>query len=357
MGGPQSFTALVALRTKRGEFRALETVNSADQIHNVQPLLEFDPSNNFPSRQLDQVEKVIRKFHDFDRLVMVDASALTSSSSFGSATAGALGELANRLAHPADLFSQHEPINFIPVIRHNDSENRLSTLGHLSMELETGAALRVQTSSMTAQEIEKVLTRIGLPLEKIDLILDLQYVPKLTSYLADSTSIALAHFTNFGAFRSTSLLSGSVPSFLKQTDSWHQDRHEELLWQEIIQNGATHVRFGDYGVVHPLASQGFRSKHVSFKYSCAKHWLYLRERGEEPGETEEPAEDSSRARTLRLICQKLTESEDFSGPDFSWGDKEIAIAAKGRGNKLGSTSTPVALATSHHLAYLAARAA
>lgn len=57
-------------------------------------------------------------------------------------------------------------------------------------------------------------------------------------------------------------------------------------------------------------------------------------------------------------CRRhLIESDNFAGPNFSWGDREIHEAATGRSRGFGDSSKPVALATSHHLAYLAGRSA
>jgi hypothetical protein len=151
-----------------------------------------------------------------------------------------------------------------------------------------------------------------------------------------------------------SVLSGSIPSALKQTATWQQPRFEELPWESVVQGGARYLRFGDYGVVHPLAARGFRSKHVNVKYTCPEHWLYLRE---PMAEQDEADEENTRAHTFRAVCQHLVDYEGFSGSAFSWGDHEIATAAHGRGHGLGSTSKPVAFATSHHLAYLATRTA
>jgi hypothetical protein len=148
------------------------------------------------------------------------------------------------------------------------------------------------------------------------------------------------------------LLTGSIPKTLGQTSTWEQARAEEMLWERLVGAGAGNLRFGDYGAVHPIPGPGFGSKHVALKYTCSHHWLYSRERM--PDET---GDESARGRALRVVCRHVIESEGYAGPDFSWGDREIHQAAMGAGRGLGDTSKPVAFATSHHLAYLATRAA
>ncbi|AIJ23861.1 hypothetical protein AMETH_3769 [Amycolatopsis methanolica 239] len=91
---------------------------------------------------------------------------------------------------------------------------------------------------------------------------------------------------------------------------------------------------------------------MAVKYSCPAGWVYSRDR---LTEDEHSGADSSPAHTLRRTCRRLVTSQHFAGPRFSWGDREVAAAADGRGNGLGRRSKPVTIATSHHLAYLAAR--
>jgi hypothetical protein len=351
MVAPGDFGTLVALRAKQGEFMALDALDSAKQVRHLQPLLELDASGKSPADQLDGIEAIVRKLHGFGRHVMLDASEVAHPTAFGGGTAGALGELADRLSHPIDLFGEQDPISFIPVVRSDAGDDRLSLVGHLCDELEVGGALRVRTQAQAS--VERIFERLRVDPAELDLIVDLQYVDKVTSQLTENVSTTLSVFAQFGPFRSTSLLSGSIPPVLSQTAAWQQPRLEELLWESAVQDGAGYVRLADYGVVHPVAGNGFRSKHVSMKYTCPDHWLYLRER---MSESEESQEESARAHTFRLVCRNLVDSESFSGPDFSWGDQEMATAAQGRGHSLGSTSKPVAFATSHHLACLASRA-
>ncbi|MEV5540079.1 hypothetical protein AB0L13_24805 [Saccharopolyspora shandongensis] len=102
---------------------------------------------------------------------------------------------------------------------------------------------------------------------------------------------------------------------------------------------------------------GYADKHVNLKYACPEQWLYSRERVQDSKGETSPCAEPLRARTFRTVCRNLVESDSFFRANFSWGDRQILDAATGRGRALGSTSRPVALATSHHLAYLAARTA
>lgn len=144
---------------------------------------------------------------------------------------------------------------------------------------------------------------------------------------------------------------------MAQTATWQEPRLEESLWQSVRRAEAPRLRFGDYGVVHPIPAKGYPGRHITVKYTCPSSWLYLRERWERNGEGSSGEGERSRARTLRVVCRNLIESGSYAGPAYSWGDQQIEAAATGRGTSLGDTSKPVAFGTSHHLAYLNGMAA
>lgn len=346
---PACFTALVALRAKQGELDALDQVTDREQLRHVQPLINLDGRPSSPATQLRRIETIARAHHRLDRHIMVDATDVYPTTGFG--WAGPLGELVDRLSGPGDLFDFDSPVPFIPVVRDNAPDDLTVYLGRLCDEIGIGAALRIHAAQADRSKIARVLDQLQVDVWLLDVIVDLQYIDRLPREAVERVFAVLDILSDFGPVRSISLLSGSVPSALGRRALWHKPRYEELVWHEIIDSGAKHVRFGDYGVVHPFAGSGYRSKHVSIKYSYASGWIYGRERITE--DERAFTQESSRGYTLRLVCQQLVEDENFAGPDFSWGDHQFAEAARGGGSGLGSTSKPIAFATSHHLAYLA----
>ncbi|ONI74158.1 hypothetical protein BWI15_12400 [Kribbella sp. ALI-6-A] len=355
MNRASAFRSLVALRAKGGEFAALDVVPDGFP---VQPLLclDYDP-NVSTTNLLDRVTDVTRRLAAMDRLVMLDATGLSAAPQLVGGAAGILGDLADRLSFPPDLFES--PATFIPVVRLDATDDQLARIGRLADEMGTGYAVRLRPADLGTEPLSGLLRRLPgfldrLPgdLDVVDLILDLVYLPAVDQRLVETTATILDAVRRWGSFRSTTLLSGSVPKTLNQTDLWEQPRYEELLWRAVVDAGMDDVLLGDYGVTHPVfESGGWPSKHISVKYTCADHWLYLRER------IREPDEENSRTRTVRLVSRHLVASGSFAGPDYSWGDRQFAEAANGAGSALGATTKPVAFATSHHLAYHATRAA
>lgn len=346
------FSALVALRAKEGEFTALREWDRAEQLQLVQPLLVLDPDSS-PPKQFDKVEEVARNLHRHGRHLMIDASEVAHLPDFGGGPVGALGELADRLDGPADLFDDY-PVPFEPVIRSDASIEDFSAYRNLCEELGLGGGLRIRSVEALGERLDALLEQLRLDSADLDLILDLQYLPEITPRITDRAANALRTIAEAGPFRSMTLLSGSVPRLLERTSTWEQPRVEELLWRLLGEEISVGLRLGDYGVVHPKPGRGFWSKHVNLKYSCSGSWLYSRERMRE--RAEEIEVESARASTLRAICRDLVDSDYFSGSEFSWGDEEISTALHDRAPKWGRASRPVALGTSHHLAYLATRA-
>ncbi|MEU6129558.1 hypothetical protein ABZ805_10335 [Saccharopolyspora sp. NPDC047091] len=347
------FGALVVLRAKQGEFAALHAVDGRADVERLQPLLEFIPNGTAPAGQLDEVEAVARRLHGLGRAIMVDAAEVAGASGFGPGPAGALGELADRLAHPVGLFDEQVPVPFVPVVRDAATDAELAGLGRLCHELGAGGALRIRTAA--AERVGLLLDRLRVEPGELDLIVDLGYLPELPARVVERAAAAVDVAAGCGPFRSVSVLSGSIPRSLDRTSLWAQPRVEERLWRALAEDGRSGLRFGDYGVAHPVIGDSWGGKHVALRYSCPDHWLYSRERQPVPDGAAEA--EGGRARTVRSVCRNLVESDEYAGPDFSWGDRNILDAAEGRGSGLGATSKPPAFATSHHLAYLADRAA
>jgi hypothetical protein len=350
MGASSGFTALVALRPKRGECQAVRNA-PPDLWQRVQPLIDFAEGSS-AATQLDHVEEIARRLAPSGRHLMVDAADVRTPSDFG--PSGPLGALVDRLTGPGDLFNETGQVPVIPVVRDDAPDDVAASLARLADETGIGMALRIRSAGEDRGAVARLIEVMAADSGELDVIIDQRYVARVRPELIELVSRLLDTVDAVGPVRSVAVLSGSVPKTLSGTTLWEQPRHEELLWREISALRGHDVRIGDYGVVHPVPGDGYRSKHVSIKYSCPAGWLFCRER---IAETASPGdEESDRARTFRLASRRLVEDEHFAGPPFSWGDDQLALAANRRGCVcLGDTSKPVAVATSHHLAYLAAR--
>lgn len=341
MGKTGDFRTLVALRSKQGELDALK--NMSHDL-GVQPLLVMEvDEDKSPHGMLARVEGAVRRLHALGRTVMTDVNTIHSNSE----RFEWLEQLADRLHAPEGELPL-DPVPFIPVVRPGDEQN-LDRLRTFAEEFGCGCALRIDPASSAAR-VSRLVESLNVA--DIDLIVDLGYIPARSERLTDMTLSALDAIVSQGTFRSTTLLGGSIPKSLTETAVWEQPRHEEEIWRAAAAAGFDSLRFGDYGVVHPIAERGIRrSKHVSLKYSCADHWLYVREPIRIVNKEHFVAE------AIGAASQSLVESGSFAGPSFSWGDRGFARVAAGDRSGYGSKTKVVALSTSHHLSYLSGLAA
>jgi hypothetical protein len=335
MAAPGDVHALVAVRAKDGETTALTAVTGTEQLGGVQVLIEHDPRAS-AGRQHTNLVALTRHLGALGRPPMIDVADVVISGEVDGGPPRVLGDLVDEL-------TDELPPAFVPVVRGDASDAYAMFAGQLCGELGAGAALRVRPWPADKTDLQRILDRLRLAPSEVDLVVDWRYLDRVDTHVTDSVLEVLERTASVAAFRSTTLLSGSVPLAMQKTAGWHEPRLEESLWQTVRDTGLSQVRFGDYGVAHPITAKGYRSHHVTVKYTCASRWLYLRERmaGEQP-----------RARTLRALCNSLVADDSFAGPDFSWGDSEIQAITNGGGANLGNASTPIAIATSHHLAYL-----
>lgn len=344
-----SFTALLTMPAKQGEFTALKAVNGCHQLDRIQPLFVIDPEGK--RNQRFELVGVLRHLHALGRTAMLDASDVVGRPESGGGPIAVLNELADRLSPSADLLGEDQ-VPFIPVLRGDAPITELRSVVSLARQLQSGGALRLQTRRVSRHRVEALLGRLELGVDQLDVLLDLGYVPEVTERLVEDALGSLTAIAECGKFRSLSLLSGSVPKTLRYTSTWQEPRAEEELWERVRDASAGEVRFGDYGVVHPVIGRGFGSRHVMLKYAGRRQWTYARERVPDEGSVDEAETEGRRARTMRDVCRGIVHSDDYAGVDYSWGDLHIKEAADGGGEKLGDSSRPIAYATSHHLAYL-----
>jgi hypothetical protein len=351
MAFSSGYTALIALRPKKGEYEAVQN-GTPELWRRIQPLIDLDDRIS-AATQLTRVDEIARRLAPFGRHLMVDVGDIRTPSNFG--PAGPLGAIVDRLANPVDLLDDNYPVPVIPVVRDDASATVAASVARLSDETGIGVALRIRAVATVPAAVAHLIEVMLIDTRDLDVIIDQRYIDQLRPGLTDRVLGVLDSVSAIGPVRSVAVLSGSVPKALDRTSLWEQPRYEELLWREISVQSGHQIRMGDYGIIHPIPGEGYRSKHVSIKYSCGTGWLFSRERIADATDPNDGAENG-RAQTFRLASRSLVDHEHFAGPLFSWGDDQLTLAAHGgRSSGLGATSKPVAVATSHHLAYLAAR--
>lgn len=118
-------------------------------------------------------------------------------------------------------------------------------------------------------------------------------------------------------------------------------RSELAVWRAVDREvPGARVVFGDYGATGaaftPFDPARMRPPGAKFRYTVEEAYIVLRRRREEGLDG------------FRAIAQTVRELPEFSGRDFSWGDRYIDDCAEGRSGT-SNRSRWVAVATSHHI--------
>ena len=218
--------------------------------------------------------------------------------------------------------------------------------------LTPAAAITWGTRSLT----DKVRTEVGvLGLEgaQVDLMVDLGYLRDGADDLASAAWFVRAGADAF-AWRSIIVAGTSVPDSLADEipdDSLNGiERREARLFDAIQPMVARPLRFGDYGVQHPVppAPNAVPKMRASIRYTVGDY-MFVSRGGRPIGEVDV----DERAGHYQELATRLRDHPPFAGASCCWGDETIEAMADGRvGFK--SQQKMRAIATCHHIAMLAA---
>jgi hypothetical protein len=123
-----------------------------------------------------------------------------------------------------------------------------------------------------------------------------------------------------------------------------------MLWDTLLANRERLSRmptFADYGIGHPdPVEEAFDPRRMSIsgqlRYTADAYWLMVKGRS-----TKTAGYDQ-----MRALCQRLMERPEYSGPDFSWGDKYVRDCAAGAVGP-GNPTVWRKIGTTHHLMFVA----
>lgn len=333
---------VVIINSRRPRLQALGHASELVK-GSVQPLIEIVAQPKDESSKV-AVERVIGQIHK-NRLKGIDLALDTRPlvSRFGKAGAH---EALRLLAEELGLYS------FRPVVRLDDTLDDLNEVWNATEKLKTGLCLRVtreffpnlRDPSMLFEQLHP----IGEPTERTDLVLDCGYITSATATFDCVANSAQPLFDDIGRWQSLTIAAGSFPP----PDGFIPPLHPQVTCvprreadlRRLVAGRWEGVDYGDYGVDPPgllLDDPGWPEPNL--RYTVGPRWfLYYWPVGRDRKHT--PFFD---------LCRELVESPDWprDGADFSWGDEQIARAAR-RERTAGGASEWKAYSLSHHLAVI-----
>lgn len=314
------------LKIKRAELTAISQLDP--QIKGkILPLFEIEPVSLDPDT--DEPDKTYNELlSGFDKKLSSSCSGISFFYIDGL-------WIDERFIDAGDIYPIENAINqlraigmrVVPVSSPRRSQNYLSAIDRL---VKDEVCLRLNTIDLAnPQLISSYITRLGLPLSSIDVVIDLGDNYSEENYSSGNDFILAKGLINnlhsLHQFRNVSLAGGSFPVDLSNIaiGVFSQNRHEWILWQQLHTSGQLlrPVIYSDYGIQHPnftrLATR-FPSVTASIRYTGNNDfWVFRGKVANQYGYEQYGAH-----------CQAIVAHAEYAQPQFSVGDGEIDTYAK-----------------------------
>lgn len=193
-----------------------------------------------------------------------------------------------------------------------------------------GVAIRISINQIFTVNFATVLNffidSLGIAKDQIDLILDYGDMQEFNGQPSLETAISMIH--SIDQWRSLVFIGGSFPPDLSGSNIElgrnEIGREEWVFWSDSTLSSETPLRFptfGDYSIQSPLYQRPPPVPNVSasIRYAADRYWVVMR--GE--GHNVRNRVDGMYSAQYCANAQLLVESHEFSGPDFSAGDRYI----------------------------------
>jgi hypothetical protein len=314
------------LKTKAGERWALSHLKAATKAR-ARPLMEF---HGHKSKLLgDHAESVcegLQAAWGVDRWFYVDTIWLHGNSGSPDTI-----EAVFEATEECDLKA-------IPVVRTSYDDASLEQLQVVVTESDRGYLLRVKPNALdTPALIDNVVEAIGIPLSKVDLLLD---------YRGHAMSLAkdLSRIPHLSKWRLLVASSGAFPASLANIplQKWQSiARNDWISWQGAVERGVPRTPiYSDYTVRAPGPPSVFGAPSVNLRYALEDSWLV-----QMGGRVSDGA-----APEMHAMCVELVNHPQYCGPDSSAGDEEISRVTDEAEGPGGPTQW-VQWCVSHHIEF------
>jgi hypothetical protein len=330
-------TYMPVLKGRQGEFSAVAQLASA-AVRRVLPIFEVPPSGQGPIKDAYNFAVRVRDSLPADLSIAVDVRYLSDPTD---GPRRPLRDVADDLA----AFD----IPMLPVAHLDDHKGRMRDVAYAAEVHSGNAVLRLgdDTSDPDDIDAEERLGRLdnlaGLATEQCHLVLDVfelrseRDVSRVEPVVRKCVSWAQRY-----TWRSITVAGGAMPESISNLPTGVPTpvrRLDMSLWRRLQELG---LGYADYGIAHPrMTGQGWPPM-PSLRYTNDEVWWIYRW-----------PQDKLAAPAMFDLCKALVAADHWTakGPDFSWGDQQIAARAARNGGP-GNATNWRAWATSHHIAHV-----
>lgn len=249
-----------------------------------------------------------------------------------------------------------EPV-LIPIIAADADEQQLRAMRHFLEHKPRPVGVRARHGTLSGIEpwarIERIAAALRVAVEDLHLIFDEGYVPCVDDRRVHALSATITALTRRHEYASITVLGGSTPQSRHNYETHTRERAEVRLWKTIQSECPYVLRYGDYGIVHPVPpSTGQRCPipNPYLHYTVPGGVLTLMRKVPDRRGLALPT--GAAERFFREVADELVHRPEFAGSGFSWGDGNLYSCRTSRAIPVGNPTKWIALATSHHMAHL-----
>ena len=215
-----------------------------------------------------------------------------------------------------------------------------------------GVATRLFRRDLERQSLSKdistLLKMLKTGVEQADLLIDLELVGEDVH----SISSIIEQIPQVNDWRTLTIIGGSFPldlRHLKSNGTYELFRYGFKVWKNELRQlmQSLHGRtpsFGDYTIQHPVYREPVTLPHVSasIRYSAPESWIVFR--GEWIGK-----KNGAGSAQYPAEAQLLMERPEYSGEDFSFGDRFVAEKARSGSDHPGNAAQWLLAGINHHI--------
>lgn len=333
---------------KQGELRALRELAATDRTTTI-PLLEIvevdvdqdegDDPDAPVGPYADLVDELVRAWGN--EHCFIDLATLDDTLAAGG-------------VHGVDRFFRLAALagaRAIPVVWLGASNAFVQAVQAVIARDGRGACIRVFADDVAsptfAADMQTLVGALRAPYTTLDVLIDWEAIDDGAAAQTFLTASALIQrLPNVAAWRSVSFGAGSMPNSLAGVGvgrslihraEW--DAYKQLL---AAPPAGRLLSFADYCVAHPVYAPAPYLGAAAIRYTIDEDWLIYR------GQSLRGPRFGGFTQFFGLAAQ-LVQDQEFRGPQFSWGDAQIALKARNQGTS-GNLTTWRAIGTNHHIA-------
>ncbi|KGI81189.1 hypothetical protein IL38_13190 [Actinopolyspora erythraea] len=253
---------LLAVKSKWGELDAVFHTGTASPA----PIIMVELLDRVPASYQGVTKKLVRVGAELvgsGRCLWVDATWLSESGALAAVPQGPFEYLDAKIEAETGgelLFHGPDVPPLVPIVSATVGERELDRIRLLREHKPRRIAVRLGkncrgSGTQLIGHLERITGVVGIGSREVHLVFDEGYIERVDGQRVDSLVSTIAAVRDHD-FASVTVLSGSTPAQRGTFETRFRPRPELELWSSVARLSRQPLRYGDYGVVHPVSAEG-----------------------------------------------------------------------------------------------------